>query len=262
MNFTQPLHIILPEFHSFLIVASRTGGIVAALPMLGGRTVPPRIKLALVLMLSLVLAPSVRMPAMIDDPTVMTAGLASELLIGFVIGMAVRLLFSALEIAGEIAGTQMGFSMAQLLDPMTSQSTPMVGQLYTLVASLVFLSLNGHMMVVSALVSSYDSIPPFGAMLAPVVGEEVLRLSQHMFVLALQLAGPVLAVVMLINILLAMLGRAVAQVNVFVLSFPLTIAGGLLVLGLALPFMVALLEREFIELHETIKGLVRAMGHG
>ena len=262
MNFTQPLHILLPEFQSFLVVASRTGGIVAALPMLSGRTVPPQVKVALVLMLALALAPAIQLPPIPPDAAAMTASLVSELSIGFVIGMSVRLLFSALEIAGEIAGTQMGFSMAQLLDPMTSVSAPMVGQFFTVIASLVFLSMNAHMMVVAAIVSSYESIPPFGASLSPAVGEEMLHLSQHMFLVAVKLAGPILVAVAIINILLAMLGRAVTQINVFVLSFSLTIAAGLVVLGLALPFMVSLFEREFIGLHETIEGLLRALGHG
>lgn len=261
MNFTQPLHIVLPEFQSFLVVASRVGGVVVAMPMLSGQTVPPRVKVALVLMLALALAPAIYLPPIPPDALAMTAGLASELLIGFVIGMAVRLLFSALEIAGEIVGSQMGFSIAQLVDPMTSHSTPMMGQLFTVIASLVFLSLNAHMMVVAAIVSSYESIPPFGATLSPAVGEEVLHLSQHMFQVAVQLAGPVLVAVALINILLAMLGRAVTQINIFVLSFPLTIAGGFVVLGLAMPFMVSLLEREFIGLRETIEGLLRILGH-
>jgi flagellar biosynthetic protein FliR len=78
----------------------------------------------------------------------------------------------------------------------------------------------------------------------------------------LKLAAPVLVAMVLINLLLAMLGRAVAQINVFVLSFPLTIAGGLLVLGLALPYTVALFEREFIGLHDTIERLLRILGHG
>jgi flagellar biosynthetic protein FliR len=111
-------------------------------------------------------------------------------------------------------------------------------------------------------VSSYETIPPFGARLSPDVGEEVLQLSQHMFVVALQLAAPVLVVMILINILLAMLGRAVVQINVFVLSFPITILGGLLVLGLALPYTVSLFEREFIGLHDTIERLMRILGHG
>jgi flagellar biosynthetic protein FliR len=83
-----------------------------------------------------------------------------------------------------------------------------------------------------------------------------------MFVVALQLAAPVLVVIILINILLAMLGRAVVQINVFVLSFPITILGGLLVLGLALPYTVSLFEREFIGLHDTIERLMRILGHG
>lgn len=262
MNVTAPLNILLPEFQSFLIVASRAGGIVAALPMLSGRTVPPRIKVALVLMLALALAPAIHLPPLPPDAVAITAGLASELLIGFVIGMAVRLLFSAFEVAGEIVGAQMGFSIAQLLDPMTSVSTPMIGQLFTIIASLVFLSLNVHMMVVSAIVSSFESIPPFGASLSPSVGEEVLRLSQHMFVVAVKLAGPVLVALALINILMAMLGRAVVQINVFALSFPLTIAVGLLVLSAAMPFTVSLFEQEFIGLQETIEGLLRVLGHG
>jgi flagellar biosynthetic protein FliR len=127
---------------------------------------------------------------------------------------------------------------------------------------LVFLSLNAHMVVVAAIVSSYEAIPPFGARLSPALGEEVLQLSQHMFVVALQLSAPILVVMLLINVLLAMLGRAVAQINVFVLSFPITIAGGLLVLGLALPYTVTLFEREFIGLHDTIERLLRILGHG
>jgi flagellar biosynthetic protein FliR len=83
-----------------------------------------------------------------------------------------------------------------------------------------------------------------------------------MFVVALQLSAPVLVATILINVLLAMLGRAVAQINVFVLSFPLTIAVGLLILGLALPYSVSLFEREFIGLHGTIERLLRMLGHG
>jgi flagellar biosynthetic protein FliR len=83
-----------------------------------------------------------------------------------------------------------------------------------------------------------------------------------MFLVALKLAAPVLVALVLINLLLAMLGRAVAQINVFVLSFPITISGGLLVLGLALPYTVLLFEREFIGLHDTIERLMRILGHG
>jgi flagellar biosynthetic protein FliR len=252
----------LPEFQSFLVLVSRVGGIVAAFPMLGGRTVPAQIKIALVVMLGIALSPLIRLPPLSRDAVEMTAGLASELLIGLVIGLAVRLLFGALEVAGELLGTQIGFGAVQLLDPMTSQQSSLISEYFRIIASLVFLSLNAHMVVVAAIVSSYDAIPPFGATLSPALGEEVLLLSQHMFLVALQLSAPVLVAMILINVLLAMLGRAVTQINVFVLSFPLTIAGGLLVLGLALPYTVSLFEGEFTGLHDTIDKLLRILGHG
>jgi len=262
MSTIPSLHLLLPEFQSFLVLVSRIGGIVAAFPMLSGRAVPAQIKIALVVMLGLVLSPLIRLPPLSRDAIEMTAGLMSELLIGLVIGLAVRLLFGAFEMAGELLGTQMGFGAVQLLDPMTSQQSPLIGEYFRIIASLVFLSLNAHMVVVAAIVSSYDSIPPFAARLSPAVGEEVLQLSQHMFLVALQLSAPVLVAMILINVLLAMLGRAVAQINVFVLSFPLTIAGGLLVLGLALPYTVSLFEREFMGLRDTIESLLRVLGHG
>ena len=262
MNTAPSLHFVLPEFQSFLVLVSRIGGIVAAFPMLSGRTVPAQIKIALVVMLGIALSPLIRLPPLSRDAIEMTAGLASELLIGLVIGLAVRLLFGALEVAGDLLGTQIGFGAVQLLDPMTAQQSPLISEYFRIIASLVFLSLNAHMVVVAAIVSSYDAIPPFGATLSPAVGEEVLQLSQHMFLVALQLSAPVLVAMILINVLLAMLGRAVAQINVFVLSFPLTIAGGLLVLGLALPYTVSLFEREFMGLRDTIERLLRVLGHG
>jgi len=262
MTTAPSLHLLLPEFQSFLVLVSRIGGIVAAFPMLSGRAVPAKIKIALVVMLGLVLSPLIRLPPLSRDAIEMTAGLASELLIGLVIGLAVRLLFGALEVAGELLGMQIGFGAVQLFDPMTSQHSALLSEYFRIIASLVFLSLNAHMVVVAAIVASYDSIPPFGATLSPAVGEEVVQLAQHMFVVALQLSAPVLVATILINVLLAMLGRAVAQINVFVLSFSLTIAVGLLILGLALPYSVSLFEREFMGLHGTIERLLRILGHG
>lgn len=262
MTTAPSLHLLLPEFQSFLVLVSRIGGIVAAFPMLGGRTVPVQIKIALVVMLGIALSPLIPLPPLSRDAIEMTAGLVSELLIGLVIGLAVRLLFSALEVAGDLLGTQIGFGAVQLLDPMTSQQSSLLSEYFRIIASLVFLSVNAHMMVVAAIVSSYDAIPPFGATLTSALGEEVIHLSTHMFLVALKLSAPVLVAMILLNVLLAMLGRAVVQINVFVLSFPLTIAGGLLVLGLSLPYSVSLFEQEFTGLRDTIEGLLRALGHG
>lgn len=262
MALAQTLHIFLPEIQSFLALIARIGGLLAALPVLSGRTVPVKVKVALVLVLGAALAPVIRLPAVPYDPVALAAGLTGEMAIGLTIGLAVRLFFSALELAGELVGMQMGFGVVQLFDPSTSHNTPIVGQFFTLLASLVFLSLNAHMLIIATIVSSYDAIPAFGASLPSGLGEEVVRLSQQMFTLGLKLAAPVLVTIFVVNILLAILGRAVSQINVFVLSFPVTIAGGLAVLALALPFMVQLFTREIERLQFVIDDLLKVLGHG
>lgn len=262
MTLTQTINILLPQFEAFLVLISRIGGLLAALPVLSGRVVPMNVKIALVLALGALLAPSLSLPTVPYDPGILAAGLLSEMVIGLTIGLAVRLFFAALEVAGEMIGVQMGFGVVQLFDPTTSNHTPIMAQYFTLLASLVFLSMNAHMLIVATILSSYEAIPAFGASLSGAVGDDVLRLSQQMFTIGLKLAAPVLVVILLVNILLALLGRAVSQINVFVLSFPVTIAGGLVVLGLAMPFTIGLLVREIEQLQFAIEELLKALGHG
>jgi flagellar biosynthesis protein FliR len=262
MALTQTIQASLPEFQAFLVLISRIGGLVAALPVLSGRAVPLKVKVALILSLGVLLAPLLRLPIVPYDPVALAAGLVSEMTIGLSIGLTVRMFFSALEIAGEMIGVQMGFGVVQLFDPTTALQTSIIGQYFTLLASLFFLSLNGHLLLVATILSSYESIPAFGASLPGGMGDDILRLSQHMFIVGLKLAAPVLVVILLINILLALLGRAVVQINVFVLSFPVTIAGGLAVLGLSTPFIVNLLVEEIERLQLTIHQLLKALGHG
>ena len=262
MGLTQTIHILLPQFQAFLVLISRIGGLLAALPVFSGRTIPVKVKLGLVLTLSLMLAPSIPMPTVSLDPVLLVGGMLSEMAIGVTIGLAVRLMFGALEVAGELLGIQMGFGAVHLFDPTTSQQTPMVAQFFTTLASLIFLSLNAHLFAMATIIHSYEAIPAFGAHLSSHLGEEILLLSQRMFTIGLKLSAPVLITILLINVLMALLGRAVPQVQVFVLSFPITIAGGLLVLSLGMPFSVALIGSEFEQLQLTIEALLRSLGRG
>ncbi|MDO9117737.1 MAG: flagellar biosynthetic protein FliR [Nitrospira sp.] len=262
MGLTQTIHILLPQFQAFLVLISRIGGLLAALPVFSGRTIPVKVKLGLVLTLSLMLAPSIPMPTLSLDPMILVGGMLSEMAIGVTIGLAVRLMFGALEVAGELLGIQMGFGAVHLFDPTTSHQTPMIAQFFTMLASLIFLSLNAHLFAMATIIHSYEAIPAFGAHLSSHLGEEILLLSQRMFTIGMKLAAPGLITILLINVLMALLGRAVPQVQVFVLSFPITIAGGLLVLSLGMPFTVALIGSEFEQLQLTIEALLRSLGRG
>ncbi len=262
MGLTQTIHILLPQFQAFIVLVSRIGGLLAALPVFSGRTIPIKVKLGLVLTLSLMLAPSIPMPTVSLDPMILVGGMLSEMTIGVTIGLAVRLLFGALEVAGELLGIQMGFGAVHLFDPTTSQQTPMIAQFFTMLASLIFLSLNAHLFAMATIIHSYEAIPAFGAHLSSHLGEEILLLSQRMFTIGLKLSAPVLITILPHNVPMAFLGRDVPQVQVFVLSFPITIAGGLLVLSLGMPFTVALIGSEFEQLQLTIEALLRSLGRG
>lgn len=259
---TQAIHFGLPHFQTFVVVLIRIGAMLAAMPMLGSRSLPVQVKAGLATALALILAPFVGAASWPSDAALFMLGLIAEFLIGLVIGLAVRSLFASFEVAGELIGSQMGFSIVQLFDPVTSYSVPLTGQLYTVLASLIFLSLNAHLLVVHAIGESFRLIPPFGATLSENLGDEVVRLFQGGFLIALKLAAPVLVVTLVVNLVLALLARTVPQLNVFVLSFPLTILCGLFVFGLALPAIASLCEAEFLTLHDSILDLLRRMGRG
>ena len=259
---THVLHIALPQFQHLLVVLARIAGILAVMPVIGSRSVPPMVKVGLVSALGMALLPVVRVPDLPEDPLRLATGLGAELLVGLVIGMALRLLFAGIELAGDMMSTQMGLGMAQILDPSTSHPAPLISHLYTLLASLIFLSLNAHFLLIQALATSFDLVAPFGASLSENLMEDVIRLSQGMFLIALKLAAPVMVTMLLVNLGMAVIGRSVSQMNVFLLSQPLTITAGLLVMGAGLPFTFSLYESEFIRLEDLLRGLMRMLGHG
>jgi flagellar biosynthetic protein FliR len=262
MTASQTLHIALPQFQAFSILLVRIAGIVSVFPILNTRTIPAPVKAGLVTMLGLVLAPIVQLPSLPPSPVTVIAGIGSEFLIGLTIGLAVRLLFSGFQIAGEMVGTQMGFGAIQLFDPMSNQNAPLIAQFQLTLGSLVFLSLNAHLLVVHAIGMSYEFVPPFGAALSDSIAADIIQLAQNMLGVALKLAAPVFATLLIVNTILAILGRAVPQMNIFVMSFPITIGAGLFAMSLAMPFTLSLFEREFSNLIDTILGLLKALGHG
>lgn len=235
---------------------------MAALPIVGNRSVPPMIRVGLALALGVALMPIVTVPALPEEPFQLTLGLAAEFLVGAVIGIAVQLLFAGIGLAGELMSTQMGFGVVQLLDPTTSHQVSLVANLYAIFASLIFLSMDAHLLVVQVVATSFDLVAPFGTGLSANLVDDIIRLSQGLFLIALKLAAPVMVTILLVNLGMAVMGRSVSQMNVFLLSQPLTITAGLFAMGLALPYTFSLYESEFIRLEALLHDLMRMVGHG
>ncbi len=259
---TQFLPVALPQFEAFLIILVRVGGIFSAIPVFGSRAVPLQIKVVLVMVFSLALLPLARGMQSPQEPLLLAGSLVAEFVIGLVLGLAIRMVFAGVELAGELMGTQMGLGMVQLFDPTAAQQVPVISQYQTLLASMVFLSLNMHHLLIQALAASFQFVPPFGAVLSGALVDDVLQLSRGIFIFALKIAAPMMATMFLINLLLAVLGRAVTQINVFLLSFPVLLGTGFFMLGVGLPFTANLYRSEFGRLENTLGSVLRVLGHG
>lgn len=216
----------------------RVLALISVSPLLSHRAIPARIKLGLGVCIALVLSPTVSAPPITDVLT--GAGLAlliQNIVVGVMIGFAVRLIFAALELTGELIGLQMGLSFAGFFNPASGMAQNAVGSFMSLLALLMFLAIDGHLMLVNALAESFRAFPLAGGGTLPMSFEQVVRSGGAMFSIALSLALPFLAVLLVTNIVLGVLARVAPQLNIFAVGFPLTVLVGLSTLLLLLPYI-------------------------
>lgn len=206
-------------------------------PLLYHKAIPHRLKIALAAIITFVVAPS--LPAATGDPGWL---LVQQLLTGLAIGLGLQVTFAAFELAGSLLGLQMGLSFASFIDPQNSHETPLIGSFLSLMATLVFLAINGHLMMIAGIAESFRVIP-IGSAAPSVPGIHTLVvLGAEMFRIGLHLALPVLATMLILNLALGVLARAAPQLNIFAVGFPATILIGLASFVLIMPLMAPFLE--------------------
>jgi flagellar biosynthetic protein FliR len=216
----------------------RVLALFSAAPLLSHRAIPLRIKVALGVAVALVLMPNVPTPALADALTASGLALLTQnILVGVVIGFTVRIVFAAFELAGELIGLQMGLSFAGFFNPSTGASENAVASFMSLIALLCFLAIDGHLMLVQALAESFRVFPLTDAGALPLDFARIVHLATEMFAIALSLALPFIAVLLLINIVLGVLARVAPQLNIFAIGFPLTLIAGMVLLFTLLPYL-------------------------
>jgi flagellar biosynthesis protein FliR len=223
---------------------ARVLAVLAAAPVLGQTRIPARIRIGLAVGIVIVLVPTLPAPPPIAPGS--AAGLlllATQIIIGLAIGFALRLVFTAVEMAGDLIGLQMGLGFAMFYDPGNVQHTPILGQFMALLATLTFLAINGHLMVISALADSFRTLPIASTALNANLFEVLSRHGAIIFIAGLQLALPLIITMLVVNLALGVLTRAAPQLNIFAVGFPLTIAIGFGALILTLPYFGPLFER-------------------
>lgn len=225
---------------------TRVLGVIAAAPLFSHNAIPNQIKLGLGIMLTLIILPT--LPPLPQFEIFSFQGLlilVQQLVIGLAIGFSIRLVFSAVDLAGQLIGMSMGLGFASFYDPQSQGQSTTVNQFLVLLATLIFLSLDGHLMIVTALANSFISMPitAGGAGINPM---KIAMWGETIFSSGLLLALPAVAALLITNMALGILTRTAPQLNLFGIGFPVTLSVGFVVLALALPGMLKPIEN-FIE---------------
>ncbi len=253
--------IFTKDYPSFLFVLVRTGSIIMAAPVFGAFSVPMRLKAALSLMLALLLTPLVPKAPLPADLMSMAIGVGGEALVGAAMGLAARFIFTGIEYAGQIASFQIGIGMASTFDPIHGAQVTVIGRLMGILAILVFLSVNGHLMVIMAIRKSFDVIPPYGFNLSAGLMEHLVLFSKETFLLAVKFSAPVVAALVFVNIALGIMARTVPQLNMFAIGFAVTIAVGFIMFAFSMPVIAPAASVAFDRMWEAIFGMMGAMGN-
>lgn len=252
----SPKNLIL-----FVVVFTRLGGLMASAPLFSTYPIPTQIKTWLVAVISFIIYPIVMAKSGFQAPTNMpelTVILLKEFTIGYIIGFIANIVFVGIDMAAELISMQMGLSAAQALDPISGVSSPVLGQFYTLMAAMVFISLHAHQWLFSAIYKSFQTIPPgFGFVLNGTIVREVVYLAGQMFTIALGVALPIFAVLLITDVILGFASKMMPQMNIFMVSLPLKIYLGLL---LMIMFVQPLYEHIVVLVERFLTGIMAVFG--
>jgi flagellar biosynthesis protein FliR len=231
---------------SLLWPLTRVLGVIAASPIFSHTAIPYQVKLGLGIMLTLIIVPT--LPPLPHFEIFSFQGLlilVQQLIIGLAIGFSMRLVFSAVEIAGQLVGMSMGLGFASFYDPQSQGQSTAVNQFLVLLSMLIFLSLDGHLLIVTAVANSFVTMPIAigGSGINPL---KIAMWGGGIFSSGLMLALPAVTALLITNMALGILTKTAPQLNLFGIGFPITLSIGFVVLALSLPGMLKPIEN-FIE---------------
>ncbi len=253
----------IPTILTFVLILTRISGIFVGSPLLGAGGIPRQIKIGMALVIALILFPlhagaeAFQIPLNLIQFSVLAV---QEFAIGVLIGFTAELIFAGVRMSGEYLAVQMGMSISSVLDPMTGIQTPIIGQFYYIFAFLLFLILNVHHALIVALDRSFHWIPlGDGFHHWGVLTQKFILMGGEMFVVALLVAMPVMAVLMLTDTAMAFMAKVMPQMNIFIVGLPLKSAVGLLVVMVTLPLLASFLSDQYAELVQRLLGLYKGV---
>lgn len=241
----------------FLFILVRISGIFITTPFLGSRTLPARTKIGLALILSFLIYCRLQDELFFLPDSLITFFLIlfKELIIGFIIGFSLRLVFSGVQLAGQLVGFQMGFAIVNVFDPLAGGQVSIISRWQFLLAILIFLSLDVHHIIIYALMDSFFLVPICEVNFSQPLFKEIFTMGSSIFTSAIKIGAPIIAILLFTTVGLGLIARTVPQINIFIVAFPVKIAIGLIGLGISLPAFYYVLRLLLKNWHKEVYSL-------
>jgi len=234
--------------------------LVGSAPLFGESSIPKRAKVGLAALLAVAVSPA--LGPMPDVAPASFAGLlitVQQVLIGLALGYTMRIAFAAVQMAGEFIGLQMGLSFASFFDPATGANTAVLSRLLNMVAMLLFLALDGHLVLLSVLVRSFEVLPVSAAALQQPGWGALLEWTGQLVVTGLLLALPLIVALLTINLAMGILNRTAPQLSVFAVGFPISLVTGAVLLTVTLPQITPFMERLFTDSYQAMGRVISGL---
>ncbi|MFG6115104.1 flagellar biosynthetic protein FliR [Halobacillus sp. MO56] len=253
--------INLASIPAFLLILVRVTAFFVTLPLFSYRNVPTQHKVGFSFFLALLMFFTINIPLVLPNGTYILL-LLKEAFVGIMIGLIAYIILAAVQIAGGFIDFQMGFAIANVIDPQTGAQSPLIGQYLYTFALLFLLAVNGHHLMLDGIFYSYELIPmqawiPIGD---SNIAAFVIQAFNQMFIIAFLMAVPVVGCLFLVDVALGIVARTVPQLNVFVVGLPLKILVALAVLFLSMGIFMMLIENLFETMLVTMRGLMQLFG--
>ena len=251
--------VLQGQMAAFLLVLARTSGIFFISPFFGAMNVSARVRGAIAVATAFVIFPVIVEESVVTAPAtvVMFAGtIAQEMFIGWVIGFVAYVAMAAINMAGKIMDMQVGFAVANVMDPTSGQQAPLIGSFLYYLAVIYFLVTNGHHIILTALIESFRRVPLDSLVYNPALGEFAINLTNGVFLVGMRIAIPVTFAILMTNVGMGILARTMPQMNIFVIGIPLQLTIGTMMLAALLPFYILFLDVMFGDMYKNISDAI------
>ena len=256
LNFDTNLYL------TFFLVLLRVSGIFITAPVISSSSIPRPVRIYFTLICSLIvynLIPHNLSLEHFSTPAYFLL-IIKELMIGLLLGMIPKAIFAMIDFAGTIVGFQMGFSIANVVDPQADTQVSIIAAFEGLLATFLFVSLDGHHIFFEALAVSYNKVPVGAFLFSAGKIDFLLRMVSDIFIIGVKLGAPLIVPLLFVNVILGFMARSIPQLNVFVIGFPLTIGVGLILLYFGVPYLIFAFTKLIQTMGEQVMGLLAVMG--